>query len=201
MMRKNWAEILFWGSCWGLMEATLGYVLHVLAVPFPGLPGFFLFPAAFILINKAVESTGKKDIILQMSLIAAGLKCLDFLIPGNDPIRIINPALSILMEGSALYAGLLISKHKSLSFNFLMGFVWRGAFLGYMLLISSVGLPAGLVTSGLGVAVQFLVKESAINALIMSAYCQINTVHIKIHPKWQLAASVCVLAITLQWLI
>jgi hypothetical protein len=200
-MRKNWAEILFWGGCWGLMEASLGYVIHFFSVPVPGLPGFLLFPAAFIVMTKAVESTHKKDIVLQMSLIAAGLKLLDFLIPGNDPIRIINPALSMMMEGSAVYAVYWISNRSTLVTNFTMGVLWRGIFLGYMVLISQFGLPAGLVTNGLGIALQFLVMESAINALIMSAYIQIDTVHIQIHPKWQLAASVCVLAVALQWII
>ncbi len=199
-MRKNWAEILFWGSCWGIMEATLGYVIHVLAVPLPGLPGFILFPAAFILMNKAIESTGKKTIVLQMSLIAAALKLLDFLIPGNDPIRVLNPALSIVMEGAAVYAIYGLSIRHNLGTNFMMGILWRGAFLSYMLLISQFGLPAGLVTSGLGVAFVFLVMESAINALILSAYSQLDTVQIRFHPKWQLAASACVLAIALQWM-
>jgi len=200
-MKKAWVDVLFWGSCWGLMEASLGYVIHVLAIPFPGLPGFLLFPCAFILMNKAMESTGKKDIILQMSLVAAGLKLLDFLIPGNDPIRIINPALSMVMEATAVTAIIMFSKQVSWRSSFMMGIVWRGSFLIYMLLLSLFDLPAGLVTSGLDVAFGFLVMESAINALLIAAYLQSDQVQFKIHPKWQLASTLGVMAVILQWVI
>lgn len=200
-MKKVWVDVLFWGSCWGLMEASLGYVIHVLAVPFPGLPGFLLFPCAFILMNKAMESTGKKDIIIQMSLVAAGLKLLDFLILGNDPIRIINPAISMVMEASAVTAVFMFSKQVNWGSSFMMGMVWRGSFLIYMVLLSYFELPAGLVTSGLAVALGFLVMESAINALLIAAYLQSNQRQIRVHPKWQLASALGVIAVVLQWVI
>lgn len=200
-MKKNWVEIVFWGSCWGLMEASLGYMIHVLALPFPGLPGFLLFPCAFILMHKAVTSTGKQDIVIQMSMIAAGLKLLDFMIPGNDPIRILNPALSILMEGVAVYAVILLRKPIPLSSTLLMGLLWRGAFLIYMVSLSQYGLPAGLVTNGFLVAFNFLVMESSINALLMSATLQIDQAQFNFHPKWQLAGMIAVLTVTVQWML
>lgn len=38
------ATALFWGSVWGLAEATLGHLLHLARVP--GLPGLAMVPVA-----------------------------------------------------------------------------------------------------------------------------------------------------------
>jgi len=199
-MKRQGAEMLFWGSCWGLMEATLGYLLHILAITLPGLPGFILFPVAVWIMRQAIESTGRKDIVLQMSAIAAGLKLLDFLVIGNDPIRIFNPALSILMEGAAVTVVISIFAKVSLDKTFLMGFIWRGVFLAYMLLISLFGLPAGLVTNGWDVALRFWILESAVNALIISALAQLKFKPIVFKPQWALALSISTLAIVAQWM-
>jgi hypothetical protein len=200
-MKKQRAEILFWGSCWGLLEVTLGYVIHRFAIAIPGLPGFVMFPAAFWLIQKAVDSSGRKDIILKMTVIAASLKLLDFLIPGSDPIRIINPALSILMEGLAVMMIMNAKAKPNLISYFNMGFLWRGLFLIYMVGLSWFDLPAGLVTSGLEVTLKFLVVESAVNALIMSLLLRYDPVRIKLDPQWKLALSTCALAIWIQWVL
>lgn len=200
-MKKQGAEILFWGSIWGLMEATLGYVLHGLAIALPGLPGFILFPVAVWIMRQAIDSTGRKDIVLQMSVIAASLKLMDFLVIGNDPIRILNPALSILMEGAAVSVVIALTTKMSLAKTFLMGFIWRGTFLAYMVLISSFGLPAGLVTSGWEVTVRFWILESAVNALIISGLTRLKVKRQNLKPQWTLAFSVCALAIVAQWLV
>jgi len=197
-MKKHGSEIIFWGSLWGFMEVTLGYVVHQLGIALPGLPGFVMFPAAYLLMRNAADSTERKDIILQMSIIAAGLKLLDFWIPGNDPIRIINPALSIVMEGTAVYALMRLSFKSTLTQTFSMGFLWRSAWLGYMMLIDQFGLPAGLVTSGMPVALRFLVIESAVNALIMSGSILLEPIKLTYQPKWQMAFSMGILAIVAQ---
>jgi len=199
-MKKHGAEILFWGSCWGLMEATLGYLLHGMAVSLPGLPGFILFPVAVWIMRQANDSTGRKDIVLQMSVIAASLKLLDFMIPGNDPIRILNPALSILMEGAAVTVVIMRFEILSLDKSFLMGFLWRGVFLTYMVLISFFGLPAGLVTSGWAVALRFWILESAVNALIISGLNLLKFKRVVLKPNWALALSISTLAIMAQWM-
>lgn len=200
-MKKQNAEVLFWGSCWGLLEVSLGYVIHRFAVTIPGLPGFVMFPAAFWLIQKAIESSGRKDIIIKMSVIAASLKLLDFLIPGNDPIRIINPALSIVMEGAAVMVIMNVAEKPKILSNFSMGLIWRSIFLTYMVMISWFDLPAGLVTSGLEVALRFLILESAVNAVLMSLILRWDHVKIKIVPAWKLALPICALVIWFQWVL
>lgn len=194
-MRKSWTEALFWGACWGLLEATLGYVIHFTTVALPGLPGFLMFPVAFWVMRKASQASEDKTVILRMSAVAATLKLLDLLIPGNDPIRIINPAISILMEGAAVYAVMTLSSKVSLTETLSMGVIWRGAFLIYMLGFAQLGLPAGLVTNGLSVALRFLLLESAVNALLMSAIDQVDIKIKTFHPQVRLAFPAIVLAI------
>ena len=198
-MKRQYAEILFWGSCWGLLEGSLGYVIHRFAVAIPGLPGFILFPAAFWLIQKAVDSSGRKDIVIKMSIIAASLKLLDFLIPGHDAIRIINPALSILMEGFAVMVIMNVKSESKLISNFRAGFLWRGIFLIYMVVLSWFNLPAGLVTSGISVALQFLIAESAVNAVIISLIQSLDHLKIRFVPSWRIAIPVCVITIGSMW--
>ena len=57
MSRKFWL-ILFWGSMWGLTEATAGFFLHLWAVVLPGLPGFLMFPIAFYFMFKYIRPRG-----------------------------------------------------------------------------------------------------------------------------------------------
>ena len=152
-MKKSIIPIIFWGSLWGLAEATLGFALHWAAVALPGLPGFFMFPIAFLFMNRAVTDTGLPAAAFHVSLVAAMLKLTDFLIPGHDALRIVNPVLSILFEGIAVFAVIRYLSYKNkpvrIMHAFAMGFTWRGLFFIYLWAISLFGLPAALVTEGL----------------------------------------------------
>lgn len=177
-MKKTWLNILFWGSLWGAAEATIGYLLHMASIALPGLPGFFLFPMAYFFVRRAVLSTGKASSAFAASSVAALLKLLDLLVPGNIPIRILNPALSILMEGAvaALIFALAFRKGKEPGavWSFGMGVAWRGLFLGYLAVISLFGLPAALVTDGFAVSLRFLLLESLVNSALIFLYLKLE---------------------------
>jgi hypothetical protein len=173
MSRKFWL-ILFWGSMWGLTEATAGFFLHLWAVVLPGLPGFLMFPIAFYFMFKVYKATGESKSVLQTALVAAVIKLADFLVPGHIPILVINPALAILMEGFAVSFVIKICRQKNISLGYLpalmFGICWRSLFLIHLFIISLFELPAGLVTSGLFTALRFLILESFINSLLIYAY-------------------------------
>jgi hypothetical protein len=177
-MNKKAIQIVYWGSLWGIAEATLGYVLHMAAIQLPGLPGFVLFPVAFYFMRKAFLSTGKAGAVFPVALVAALIKCCDFLISGNIPIRILNPALSILLEGLAVALVFAYAERRLSAVGFVsvfsMGVLWRAVFLFYLYLISLIDLPAALVTDGLLVSLRFLLLESFVNAILMSAYLKIE---------------------------
>ncbi len=178
-MRKTAASVLFWGACWGLAEATAGYVLHKAAVALPGLPGFLMFPVGVFFMMRACDSTGRADSAFVAACVAASVKLTGFLVPGHDPIRIVNPALSLLMEGLSVYvviraAGSAMGLGRlKLPALFMMGFAWRAAFLVHLRITSLFNLPAGLATGPVMAALRFLVLESAVNAAVIWAFWSI----------------------------
>ncbi len=172
-MKKYFLALLFWGGVWGMSEATVGYVLHLAAVALPGLPGALMFPIGFFCMHQAQKATGRTAAALSIAVIAALIKLVDFLMPGYDAIRIVNPALSILLEGLAVAALCMLPRQRSGNPGFFrvlgMGVLWRSLFSGYLYFISLADLPAGLVTSGLPVLLRFVLLESLVNGLIISA--------------------------------
>ena len=131
-MNKKAIQIVYWGSLWGIAEATLGYVLHMAAIQLPGVPGFVMFPVAFYFMRKSYLASGKADAVFQVALVAALIKCCDFLITGNVPIRILNPALSILLEGLAVALVFAYAERRKTDVGFAsvfsMGVLWRAVF-------------------------------------------------------------------------
>lgn len=172
-MKKNLVLLLFWGAVWGICEATIGYGLHLAAVAVPGLPGALMFPIGFFCMYQARKATGKNFAPFYIAVIAAAIKLVDFLLPGYMVIRIVNPALSIVMEGLAVAAVYALFRAPGRVADYArvlgMSVLWRVMFAGYLYVISLYGLPASLVTSGAGTLLSFLLLESFYNSLIMFA--------------------------------
>jgi len=204
-MKKYLTLILFWGSIWGLAEATIGYLLHFLAIAVPGLPGFLMFPIAFYFMNRAYRSSGQVSAIFMVAVIAAAIKLMDFLLPVYSAIRIINPSISILMEGLAVALVYQVFKTQLQNLSYLpslyMGVVWRTLFLVYLAIISIFGLPAALVTDGMVISLRFVVVESLINSLFIYGYLRWGD----LPPRWEirpeLAYGALGLALSVQLLI
>lgn len=180
-MNSNYSKALFWGALWGIVEATAGFVVHRASIALPGLPGFVMFPLAFFFMLKAIQSTGNPASALLAALVAASVKLADFIVPGHDPLRILNPALSIILEGFAVYAISRYFGRKDWQFGlleaFLMGFAWRAAFSIYLFAISRFGLPAALITDGPANTLRFLLLESAVNAGLIYLYLKSSLIH------------------------
>lgn len=203
-MKQEHTTILFWGATWGLVEATLGYVLHYLAVAIPGLPGFIMFPVALFFMHQVYQHTSKASAIMAAAGIAAMIKLTDLAFGGLLPIFVINPALALLMEGLVVTLLITTSKHlkqiQLFSLGFLMSIGWRSVFLLYMLVISRFGLPAGLVTNGIALSLRFLLLESGVNAILIGVYLSLvrKPNHIKVTQP--AAFGMLMMAILLQWL-
>jgi hypothetical protein len=101
------STVIRWGLLWGVVEATLGHVLH--AVPVPGLAGAVMIPAALIFMSRAVQETQNPAAALGTSAVAAAAKLADLLLPGRGVLMALRPALAILAEGliaAVLFAAL-----------------------------------------------------------------------------------------------
>jgi len=87
---------LFWGSLWGIAEATLGHLLHIMCIP--ALPGAVMFPLGVYFMVRAFVSSGKISIIFLTSLVAASFKLVDLFLLAQGIAAVINPVLAILAE-------------------------------------------------------------------------------------------------------
>lgn len=170
-MKKRFLSVIFWGAMWGIGEATVGHIIHQGAIALPGLPGFIMFPVAFYFMRKVYLETKEPKAVFYAAAIAAAVKLVDFLVPGYIAIRIINPALSILLEGLAVALVFAYCDRNDRVFGFLEGFstgiLWRSLWLMYMFMISLFELPAALITDGVIVSLRFLLVESFVNAILI----------------------------------
>lgn len=110
------ATALFWGSVWGLGEATLGHLLHLARVP--GLPGLAMFPFAVLVMGRVLARSGTASAVFLTGIVAAGFKFLDLFLPGTDILAIINPAQAILLEALAGAVWVTLWKKGAAPFSF-----------------------------------------------------------------------------------
>jgi len=119
---KKAMPILAIGGLWGLLEATLGTLLHLSFFEPAGLwmgSSVIMIPIAYFLLGMLWKATSDAKSILFAGFIAAGIKLtlLAFVfIPGSGIMlrAVINPALSIVLEAALLMVGVIIFKPKSL---------------------------------------------------------------------------------------
>ncbi len=90
------ATALIFGSLWGAVESTLGYLLHRAHVP--GLAGTILLPAGIFFMVAAAKGSGRASAAMMTAMVAAAWKCLNLFLPGGV-MNIVNPARAILAEG------------------------------------------------------------------------------------------------------
>lgn len=127
------SQIIFFGAIWGIVEASLGYVLHLIPIPISGL---IMFPIATFILIKAYKATDSKAALIYIGFIAAAIKSIDLLLPGLSIFKTINPMFSIVLEAvvvAVAYSALTGSnrtKQVLVSIGASMG--WRGVFIIYM---------------------------------------------------------------------
>lgn len=151
------SQIIFYGAVWGIIEATLGYLLHFLP---PTLAGLVMFPIAAFVLLKAYRAMGKRSALIYVGLIAAAIKAVNFLIPGMMVFKVVNPMISIVMESLMVAA----------AYPLLSGNKVAKRVLGSI--GSSIGWRAGYV---LYMAVQFIIT-GFVSSYIVSAAAVINFV-------------------------
>lgn len=93
------APALFYGSVWGLGEATVGHLLHLARIP--GLPGLVMFPFAVLVMGRVLARSGSAAAVFSAGAVAASFKFLDLFLPAADILAVINPARAILFEALA----------------------------------------------------------------------------------------------------
>jgi len=97
--RSALATALLWGAVWGLAEATLGHLLHLVRVP--GLPGLVMVPVAVAIMGRAAARSRSAAAVFLTGAVAAGFKLFDLLVPGADLLALSRPIQAILLEALA----------------------------------------------------------------------------------------------------
>ncbi len=133
---KKFNAILLFGSLWGLLEATLGHILHL---PFmPLIAGTIMFPIASAILVAAYNKLDSRRSLLYITLIAVAIKGVDFAFVNTvvSPFKIINPMVGMLLEGLVVLAVVHIIVEtnlvRSISSIFTINFGWRILFVAYM---------------------------------------------------------------------
>jgi hypothetical protein len=123
-------NVLLFGAIWGIVEATLGYVLQFL----PSLvSGSVMFPIGATILIYTYRKTGSAKALVGVALIAATIKSVNFFMPGLPPIKTYNPMIAIMLQ--SLVVVMVVDRFKSPSLAvripaiLLVGFAWRTLFL------------------------------------------------------------------------
>jgi len=164
---------LFWGALWGIAEATIGYLAHLVTF-IPGIAGFMMFPIGFYFMTRAYKDTGKPGILFSTAAVAASIKLIDLFLPNLSPIYTINPAIAILMESAAVFLVFKLLDAKPVQFRFeevlIASTGWRLGFLFYSAILFVTAVSREFIQMGLVHILRFVLLESVINALIIIAY-------------------------------
>lgn len=166
---KLFTQIIFFGSIWGILEATLGYVLHFVPL---FISGTIMFPIASYVLYKGYQKTQSRFSLFYMAVVASTIKAVDLLLPQFSYFKTINPMISILLEGLVvvLIANLLISKkpvNKYLALP-IASVSWRVLYTAYMgLQFAITGFVAAQISSP-AAFIEFTVLAGLFSGLIAS---------------------------------
>lgn len=97
---KGLYSIIVLGSIWGIIEATLGWVLHLFHIPGVCI---ILYSIAAVIMTLAVLNTEKASSAFMVALVAAIIKSTNLIIGTVPPFWVINPTVSIVLEGLSFY--------------------------------------------------------------------------------------------------
>lgn len=198
------SQIIFFGAIWGITEATIGFLLHFLP---PTIAGLVMFPIAAFILVKAYKATGSRAAMVYVGIIAAGIKAVNFLVPGMMPFKIINPMVSIVMESLLVAAAYpLLSKanwNSKLAGALVASIGWR---TGYILYMTTQFIITGFVSNYIATPIDiinFVLLNGLVSGLLVFGALKLESKltlkTIKLKPIYALAT--LALAIGLQFII
>ncbi len=123
-------SILFFGGMWGIVEATVGYLLHFLPIL---LSGTLMFPFVTYILMKTYRTTNSKISLLWVGVVAAMIKSVNLFLPQFSIFKTINPMISIILEALMVMAVLKVFEKDDLRAKLvafpLASMAWRALFL------------------------------------------------------------------------
>ncbi len=171
-------SVLFFGGLWGIIEATLGYMLQLMP---PLVSGFVMFPIATLILTMAYLKTRSIQSLFMIGLLAAAIKGINLFFP-IFPWKTINPMAAIIIETLVLASVMVYIVKKSPRTSFIAilsaSLVWRGLYLGYMgLQYAFTGFLHDSLTS-FNAVLTFIVLHGLISGFIaVGVYLSMRIIH------------------------
>ncbi|MDR7870996.1 MAG: hypothetical protein RIN55_09070 [Tissierellaceae bacterium] len=204
---RNLSIILFWGSIWGILEATVGLFLH--AFPFKIPTGSIMFPIGYYFMQKSYKATNQLNSMFYTSAVAASIKLVNLFSPVVPIIKVLNPAGCILLEGLGvvLVFKYVVKDEKSIKFihALTMSFLWR---VGYYMMCLGIFVPLGMIKNSsilnMSYVTEFFFRNAFINSILIYLYSKVQYKNykestIKYNPL--LSSSALILAIIVTWIV
>lgn len=161
--------ILFWGALWGIFEGTVGYLLHLLPVK---IGYIFWFPIALFFMERVYKSTDKLYSVFFIACFASAIKLINLFMEVRID-RVINPAISIMIETLAFFAVYYtfnkLSKQNMLVKSIAVSTSWRLLYLVYLLFVP-VWMYNISALSSQEKLLNYFIIENAINSLTIFIY-------------------------------
>jgi hypothetical protein len=158
--------ILLMGALWGIAEATIGYALHFLP---HGMSGMFMFPVGMYFMYNAYKKSNKTQAVLWVAMVAAMIKLIDLALPTRSPMSVLNPAISILLEGLVVFAFVHAYKgRKVVLSSFIAGLSWIAVFTLVQAFVIKPEL--GLYNLPIAQFALFFLGNAIVSAILLTLY-------------------------------
>ncbi|BCR36736.1 hypothetical protein [Mariniplasma anaerobium] len=179
--KSIWIYVLFFGAIWGILEATLGYVLQFLP---PLVSGSVMFPIAATLMLITYQNTKSRKAMIYVAAIAATIKAINLFMPGLPAIKTYNPMIAIMLQSFVLVVFIPLFKKNSIPSVVtgiaVVGFSWRLLFLGNIAINNALtGFQFSQLAS-LSNMFDFVIMLGLIEALVLGL---IHIIRIGINQK------------------
>lgn len=112
---KTLFNVLFWGALWGIVEATLGTILHLPAFDGAGIylgSTAIILPIAYCLMANCYKKTESFYAVYLMGVLAATIKLSVGFVAGFTQ-KVYNPAIYIVIESLAMGSTLAVFRPKN----------------------------------------------------------------------------------------
>lgn len=168
-MNKDYIKIgLFYGGILGLLEATLGYILHLLP---SGVSGAIMYPILFAIGMMAYKASQSLKSVYIMTITATCIKLTNLAIPFLPVVKVVNPAVAILLEGVsvALVVAYVVKHEESLSIKTLLAgsYGWRSIYLMFITCLYFMGVGKLRMFQSGPLAIAEFLSYGVINAVII----------------------------------
>jgi hypothetical protein len=165
--------VLIWGGLWGIFEATVGYLLHML--PF-SIGWLVWYPVACFFMLNVYRKTRQRSSIILIGSLAACIKLFNLLLPGSID-RVLNPSVSIVFEALSMTTviwavnHLFANRKRGFFINALaaisMNTIWRGFYILYLLFLVPNWIREISVISSSQAFIKFFIVHNLASSLIL----------------------------------